>query len=76
MTYSEYKKAFKQLKHKPVKLKKFIKHNAPKKRNTGKAVRRCKLCKRIGGHIQAYEIGLCRQCFRLHAKEIGFKKYN
>ena len=35
MTYSDYKKAFKQLKAKPVKLQKFLKHNKPKERKHG-----------------------------------------
>ena len=32
MTYSDHRKVFKQLRAKPVKLAKFRKHNAPKKR--------------------------------------------
>ena len=76
MTYSNYEKAFKQLKVKPAKLKKFIKHNAPKKREFGIAVRRCLLCGRMGAHIRSYGLHLCRQCFRLNAKKMGFKKYS
>ena len=41
MTYSNYKKALKQLKAKPVKLKKFLKHNAPKIRSCGVSLKRC-----------------------------------
>lgn len=76
MTYSNYEKVFRQLKGKLVKLKKFTKHNAPKKRTTGESLRRCKRCGRFGAHIQKYQLGLCRQCFREIAKDIGFKKYS
>jgi len=76
MSYSNYNKAFKQLSIKPEKLKKFIKHNSPKKRTTGIAQRRCSLCGRFGGHISSYGLHLCRHCFRLNAKKIGFKKYS
>jgi|TARA_Y100000310_G_scaffold159627_1_gene159235 ribosomal protein S14 len=75
MTYSSYKKVFKQLKNKPEKLKKFIKHNAPKKRKHGKSLERCKLCANNRGLITSYKIMLCRRCFRLNAQKIGFKKY-
>jgi small subunit ribosomal protein S14 len=76
MTASDHRKAFKQLKAKPAKLAKFIKHNKPKKRSCGNALRKCKRCGRNGAHIQKYGIGLCRQCFREVAKNIGFKKYS
>ena len=76
MTYSDYKKVFTQLKNKPVKLKKFLKHNKPKERTTGESKRKCKRCGRVGSHIQKYKLGLCRQCFREIAKKIGFKKYS
>lgn len=76
MTYSTYDKAFKQLNVKPAKLRKFIKHNSPKKRAFGIASRRCLLCGRIGGHIRSHGLNLCRQCFRLNAKKMGFKKYS
>jgi len=76
MTYSNYKKAFKQLKAKPVKLAKFIKHNAPKERSCGVATKRCQRCGRISGHIDKYGLDVCRQCFREIATKIGFKKYS
>jgi len=76
MSYSDPKKVFKQLKSKIWKLNKFKKHNLSKERNTGIALRKCKLCGRCGAHIQKYGIGLCRQCFRLKATKIGFKKYS
>jgi small subunit ribosomal protein S14 len=75
MSYSDHKKAFKQLKAKPFKLKKFLKFNAPKERTTGEALRRCRRCGRISGHISKYGLHYCRQCFREIATKIGFKKY-
>ncbi len=76
MTYSDYRKVFKQLRAKPVKLKKFIKHNAPKERKFGRSSRKCRRCGRIRGHIKKYGLGVCRQCFRDIATKLGFKKYN
>lgn len=76
MTQSYYKKVFKQLRAKPTKLKKFLKHSSPKERACGKAKRRCRLTGRVGGHISKYKLGLCRQAFRDIATKIGFKKYN
>ncbi len=76
MTVSSHTKVFKQLKVKPLKLKKFIKHNAPKERSCGKALNKCKRCGRLGGHINKYKLHLCRQCFREIATRIGFKKYS
>jgi len=75
MSYSNYKKMFTQLKAKPEKLKKYIKHNAPKERSCGISNKRCKRCGRIRGHIDKYSLDLCRQCFRQISQEIGFKKY-
>lgn len=75
MTTSNYEKAFKQLKNKPIKLAKYIKHNKPKDRKFGVAPKRCRRCGRFKGHIQKYGLHLCRQCFRTVAKNIGFKKY-
>ncbi len=76
MTYSNHEKEFKQLKAKPIKLKKFIKHNSPKKRSCGISLKRCTRCGRIRGHISSYGLHLCRQCFRENAKDLGFKKYS
>ncbi|MAF99262.1 MAG: 30S ribosomal protein S14 [Nanoarchaeota archaeon] len=76
MTTSDHTKVFKQLKAKPIKLKKFIKHNQPKERSCGIALRKCTQCNRPRGHIKKYGIKLCRQCFREIATELGFKKYN
>lgn len=76
MTISDWRKTFKQLKSKPVKMKKYIKHNAPKKRTTGMRTKKCKVCGRYEGMISKYGIGMCRTCFRDLAVELGFKKYN
>ena len=76
MTTSDWKKTFKQLKHKPSKLKKYKKHNAPKDRSVGIATQKCRRCGRTRAHISSYGLHLCRQCFREIATEIGFKKYS
>ena len=76
MTYSDYRKAFTQLRAKPAKMKKYEKHNAPKKRSCGLNRKRCRRCGRTGAQVGAYGLGLCRQCFREIATKIGFKKYN
>jgi len=47
MTTSDYKKAFTQLDHKPIKKAKFIKHNSPKPRSCGIALRKCQNCGRL-----------------------------
>jgi len=75
MTTSDHRKIMKQLEVKPIKLKKFIKHNEPKKRTCGQALKKCKLCGRTRAYIQKYNLNLCRQCFRDHAKKLGFKKF-
>jgi len=76
MTYSHYKKVFKQLKAKPVKLKKFLKHNTPKKRSCGLALKRCGRCGRTRSNISSFGLNICRQCFRETATDLGFKKYS
>jgi small subunit ribosomal protein S14 len=76
MTYSDFKKEFKQLVVKPAKLKKYIKHNSPKKRKCGVSLNKCKRCGRVRGHISKYDLHLCRQCFRNIANKIGFKKFS
>ena len=76
MTASDYKKVFKQLKRKPAKLKKFMKHNAPKERTCGLSLKKCVKCNRNGAHLSQYGINLCRQCFRENAKQIGFIQYS
>lgn len=76
MTASNWEKILKQLRGKPEKLQKFLKHNKPKERKFGMAAKKCIRCGRFGAHISSYGLNLCRQCFREIAKEIGFKKYS
>jgi len=76
MTISNHKKMFSQLKAKPVKLAKFIKHNTPLVRKCGKNNKRCILCGNPRGRVMIYNLGLCRRCFKNNAKRMGFKKYN
>ena len=51
MTYSDYRKALKQLRAKPAKMHKYIKHNSPKPRKFGRLTKKCRRCGRPGGHI-------------------------
>lgn len=76
MSYSNYKKVFKQLKAKPIKLKRFLKHNAPKERKFGPNTKHCRMCGNPHAHISKYGLNLCRKCFREVAPKLGFKKYN
>lgn len=76
MTVGTYKKVLKQLRTKPNKLKKFQKHNVPKARSVGRALKKCRRCLRVGGHISKYGLHLCRTCFRDIATGLGFKKYS
>ena len=76
MTTSSYTKILKQLKSKPAKYAKFLKHNKPIKRSCGGALHKCRRCGRTHAHIQKYGLHLCRQCFREIAPQIGFKKYS
>ena len=76
MTTSDPKKQFKQLEAKPVKMKKFLKHNMPKKRTTGRASKKCTRCSNTRAFIGKYKLNLCRRCFREVALDLGFKKFN
>ena len=76
MTTSDWKKAFTQLDAKPAKKIKFMRLNQPKKRSCGVALRKCKNCGRMRGHINKYKLHLCRQCFREMAVGLGFKKFS
>ncbi len=76
MTASDWNKIARQLRSKPVVLKKYTKHNKPKDRKMGIASRKCRRCGRFGAHLGQYKLALCRQCFREIAEEIGFKKYS
>lgn len=75
MTVSFYKKILEQLRPKPVKAKKFLKHCAPQKRSCGINNNKCINCGRTGAHINKYGLHLCRQCFRENATNLGFKKF-
>ncbi len=75
MTTSDWQKAFRQLKAKPIAMKKYIKHNKPKVRSTGQTTVKCQRCGQHRGHNNKYGLNLCRQCFRQIAQQIGFKKY-
>ncbi|MBI4449124.1 30S ribosomal protein S14 [Candidatus Woesearchaeota archaeon] len=57
-------------------MQKYIKHNAPKERSTGVNLFHCRRCYRLGGHINKYDLHLCRHCFREIALKLGFKKYS
>ena len=76
MTASDWRKITKQLKRKPVILKKFLKHNKPKERKFGVSVKKCGRCGRFGAHISSYGLNLCRHCFRELAEQLGFKKFS
>ena len=76
MTTKNWKKAFSQLKAKPAKMKKYLKHNSPKKRTTGMGLFACERCGRFGGHVGKYDLHLCRCCFRDIATKIGFEQYS
>ena len=76
MTYSNYKKALKQLKVKPQIAAKYLKHNSPKKRSCGAARKRCRITGRIGGRISKYGLNMTRHTFREIATKLGFKKLN
>ncbi len=76
MTTSSYTKMLKQLKNKPTKMKKYLKHNTPKDRKLGKQTKRCVRCGNPRGHIGKYGLNLCRRCFREHAQHLGWKKYS
>lgn len=46
-----------------------------KKLAHGKGTRWCKRCGSFSGLISAYNLMLCRRCFREVANSLGFKKY-
>ncbi|MEK6963452.1 MAG: 30S ribosomal protein S14 [Nanoarchaeota archaeon] len=78
MTTSHHEKVMNQIKDKPAKVKKYLKHNLPKTRSNGRSLHRCTRCGRTGngGNINSYGLNLCRCCFRDIASHIGFKKYS
>jgi len=76
MTTKSYTKQIRQLRVKPIKLKKYLKHCAKKKTGIGLAQKKCNRCGRIGAHVGQYGLSLCRLCFRETATSLGFKKYS
>jgi len=74
MTAKDYRKVYTQLKNKPAKWQKYLKHNAPKPRKFGKGVTVCEICGSHRGHISAFGLNICRRCFRHNATKFGFKK--
>ena len=52
MSYSDYRKVLKQIQNKPAKLKRFMKHNTPKKIKYGARVKRCSLSGNPHAYIQ------------------------
>ena len=75
MTVSSFRKMFKQIKDKPVKLDRYMRNNKPKERKYGKETKRCIRCGNPRGHISKYGLHVCRRCFREIATKVGFKKY-
>ena len=76
MTTSDFNKMLNQLKPRPAKYKKFLKHNSPKKRTCGVSNFKCRMCGSMRAHIKKYGLNMCRRCFRDVATKIGFKKFN
>jgi len=76
MATSDHTKVLKQIGHKPGKYSKYLKHNCPRSRKFGESTKKCVRCGRTGAHISKYGLNICRQCFRDHALELGFKKFN
>ena len=71
MTQRSHKKVFKKIKVKPVKLRKYIKHNSPKVRSCGKTNKKCGLSGATRRVIHKYGLNVSRQAFRQIAKNIS-----
>lgn len=76
MTSKDHSKVYAQLKNKPAKWAKYLKHNKPKTRKYGKNVSRCVLSGSTRGVIRKYGLNLGRRTFRENATKLGFKKLN
>lgn len=76
MTTASHLKVLKQIKEKPGKRAKFLKHSVPKARTFGANTKKCSNCGNPHGHIGKYGLNLCRRCFRQYATELGFKQYS
>jgi small subunit ribosomal protein S14 len=71
-----FENAKKQILNKPVKLARFLKHNSPRDRKTGRSATPCRRCGKTEGVVNKYGLRYCRQCFREDAKRLGFRKYS
>lgn len=76
ITTTHYTKMLNQIRNKPAKHTKFLKHNVPRQRKFGRSTKRCRRCGQTAAHISKYGLHFCRQCFREVAPKIGFKKYS
>jgi len=76
MTASDWRKVLKQLSRKSAKKEKWIKHNKPREKTCGIAIKKCEKCGRFWAQVGQYGINLCRQCLREIAEDLGFKKYS
>ena len=76
MTQSSHEKVLSQIRQKPGKYQKYLKHNTPRQRKFGKSVKKCVLTGATRGVIHKYGLQLCRKSFREFALDLGFKKYN
>ncbi len=76
MTAKDYSKVKNQLGQKPAKWNKYVKHNAPKKRETGRNVSKCNFCGSTRGIVGQYKLNICRRCFRQNATKLGFRRLN
>ncbi|MGM5479991.1 MAG: 30S ribosomal protein S14 [Nanobdellota archaeon] len=76
MTTSDHTKVLQQIRKKPGKYQKYLKHNTPRDRSFGQNTKKCRICGRTGGHISKYGLNMCRQCFRDNALDLKFKKFN
>jgi len=51
MSASDWNKIARQLRSKPVIMKKYLNHNKPRDRKMGIAARKCRRCGRFGAHL-------------------------
>ncbi len=56
------------------KMQRFLRHNVPKQRSTGRDLHKCPRCYSNWGYIGKYGLNICRRCFRELAPKLGFKK--
>ena len=75
MVSKDYSKAYNQLKNKPGKWIKYLKHNKPKDRKYGRSTTKCNFTGNTHGVIRKYGLNICRRYFRFNAKKLGFNKF-